>query len=508
MTQFTPPQASHLPRSVLAGVTRVAVTLAAGFVATPLLVQWLGTERFGAFRAAADWLGHLTLLEAGAAGALAPVIVAVLGPGERHAMRRALHAGLRAFGSVAFAAFLLAAAVTSVISHLVPVSADLAPELIDACLVALVGYFLIPLGPFQVLLEAQGRGAVIGVLGTGQALLTTALALYFARAGLDLPGQFLALVIGQAVFRLGIALATRASLDGFSAVLTEPPDAATTARLRAFDVPAFLMLVAGRVGHYTDNILIALLLGPRQLVAFYLTQRLAVAAGTHLVDVGRVGWADAAELRAAGPSPEYARRIVELTRTLGGLAVAALVPAFAFSEVFIGRWVGADLFVGDRLIALACVNAWFLIVLSLWWWCLTGAGLTARLVPLAMINAAVNLGVAVWATFAWGPLGPPVGTLTATVLVALPALPVLLTRHLAVPFLSLAVAAVTPLLWGIPAAWGVWRFVELNPPEGWGATFGQMAIVAAFLLVLWWVLALSGRQRDALRAQVAAIVRR
>jgi len=507
VTLFASPPADHPSRGVMAGLTRIMVSLALGFVATPLLVQWLGTERFGAFRATADWLGHITLLELGAAGALAPLVAAALGPGERHALRRAIHAGLRAFGSVAFAAFLLAAVITALIRYLVPVSPDLGRELTNACLVALVGYFLIPLGPFQVLLDAQQRSALVGLLGTGQAVVTTALALLFARAGFDLPGQFLALLIGQAAFRIAIALAARESLDGFPAVLTEPPDPETTARLRTFDTASFLTMVAGRVGYYTDNIIIALLLGPRRMVAFYLTQRLAVVSATHLLDVGRGSWVETAELRAEDQKDAYATTIVALTRMLGGLAVAALAPAFAFSGPFIQRWVGADFFVGDRLTALACVNAWLLVVLSLWWWCLAGAGVTARLVPLALVNAALNLGISIWATLEFGLLGPLIGTLAATVLVTIPALPILLARHLSVPFFRLALAGTLPLLWGIPAAWGLWTWVQLNPPEGWEALFSQMAASAAALLVLWWVLALSGAQRDAFRGRIAAALR-
>ena len=45
----------------LSGLAFAGMTVIIGLTATPLLVRWLGPERFGAFRAASDWTGHLTI---------------------------------------------------------------------------------------------------------------------------------------------------------------------------------------------------------------------------------------------------------------------------------------------------------------------------------------------------------------------------------------------------------------------------------------------------------------
>src|SRR5581483_1639314 len=50
------------------------VILLVALVATPLLLGWLGDERYGAVEAAAEWLGYVGLLEFGIGGALLPLI--------------------------------------------------------------------------------------------------------------------------------------------------------------------------------------------------------------------------------------------------------------------------------------------------------------------------------------------------------------------------------------------------------------------------------------------------
>ena len=57
----------------LSGLAFAGMTVIVGLAATPLLLKWLGPERFGAFRAASDWTGHLTIFELGLSWALIPL---------------------------------------------------------------------------------------------------------------------------------------------------------------------------------------------------------------------------------------------------------------------------------------------------------------------------------------------------------------------------------------------------------------------------------------------------
>ncbi len=508
MSAPTGPTPGSSRRALVAGVLHSVVALALGLVATPFLLRWLGVERFGAFAAAADWFGHLTLLELGVAGTLTPLVAAAAGRNDALALRRALHAGLRSFAVVGLAALILAGILVLNIPHLVPVSPDLRTELVNACSIALAGYFLMPLGPFRVLLEAQHRRATVSLFGLLQTVVTVGLCLWLARRGLGLEGQFLAVLVGQAVFRGGLALAARTSAGGFGPVLSEPPDHASTIELRRLDLVAFLTMLAGRIGYYTDNILVALLLGPRRVAAFFLTQRLAVLAGTQLLGIGRAGQPTLSALRAEGQLEAFRARILDQTRSMSGLAVAALTPIAVWNGPFVQRWVGAEMFVGDILTLLACANAYLLTLLTLWGWCFSATGFARPLVPVAVVNAVLNLGVGIWATYQVGPLGPPIGTAFATVAVNLWAVPLLLRRHFGVPFFRLAWAAAVPLLWGAPAAWGLWTWVQADPPTALLPLLAWMVVTGLVLLVFWWFLALNAAGRAELRLMMTARRRR
>ena len=483
-------------------------TLVVGFVATPLLLRWLGTERFGALRAAGDWLGHLSLLEAGVAGALAPLLAAALAHQDRPGLRRAMHAGLRAHAVVAAAALILGGLVTLYATRLVPVTIGLAQELTNACFVGLLSYALIVLSPFQTLVDAAQRGYAVSLSAGLQSLATTALALAFARAGWGLPGQFAALVIGQGTFRLTLALVARPWLDGFQSLLTEPPDPETTRSLWRLNVPSFLTALAGRAGFYADNIIVALLLGPRAVVPLFLTQRLAALAGGQLLNVGNASWAALAELHALGRRDDFNARLLELTRLIGGLALVALVPIAAYNQHFVARWVGAERFGGDWITALACVNAYLLALLALWGWCFGGTGKLAALVPVLLGGAGLNLVVSVVATQRLGLPGPLVGTLVAVCLVNLWAVPMLLARNFGTPLVALARAAAVPLLWGVPLAFLAAWLGRGHTPGSWPALFAEMAAVASVLAVCWWFLALTTGERVAFGARVRAALSR
>src|SRR5262245_58190790 len=79
------------------GIGYQAITLLVAIVTTPLLLRWLGEERYGAFRVILDWLGYLALLELGLGGALCPLLAKAVGSGDSVTIRQTLAAGIRAY---------------------------------------------------------------------------------------------------------------------------------------------------------------------------------------------------------------------------------------------------------------------------------------------------------------------------------------------------------------------------------------------------------------------------
>ena len=497
-------------RSAMNYVASVGVSvasLAIGFIVTPYLVWWLGHERYGAARAVADWFGHFSILEAGVAGALAPMLASALGRNDRHSLRRALHAGMRAYMVAAGVALVIAAVLTANAGRLVPVDPSLTREVNNAFFVGLLSCGLMMLTPFQTLADAAQRGYVVSTLSFGQGILASALSLLFAHEGWGIPGQLAAIVLAQGAFRLGLVLATQPLMGGVLWVLAEPPDKETQRALWKLNPPSFLNTLAGRLGFYSDNIVIALMIGPAHVMPFFITQRLASVAGTQLLGVGNASWAAMAELHTLGRREDFNARLLELTRLVGGLAIAALIPIAAYNGAFVTRWVGPEAFAGDWLTAVACLNAYLLALLALWGWCFGGTGKLGVVVPVTLTSALLNIAVSIGATWRFGLIGPLIGTLAAAVLVNIWAIPLLLHRHFGTSIPKLLGSALLPVLWGAPLGAITLWLSRRYPPSTLVPLLSEMAAAGLVLLICWWFLALRSAEREAFRERVRAVLR-
>lgn len=487
-----------------AGLLMTAVTIAVAFVSTPLLLRWLGPDRFGAVRALADWLGHLTLLELGLAGALGPVLAHALAQPDRSELGRAFSAGVRAFTLVALLAFAAGALVGWFIPTLVPVPEGLVVDLRFATLIGLAALALYPLLPFRVVAEAGQRGYAVHGYALAQSLAATTLALFLAWRGFGITGQLAALVTGQALFAALCALgALRRHPELRTVRWTDGARSEAENRLWRLNLPTLLTSFAGRVGLFTDNTVVALMLGPAQVAPLFLTQRLIALAGQQVLGLGNASWAALAELYALGRHDDFRARLLDLTRLVSGLAVALLVPIAAWNPHFIARWVGEASYAGDSVSLLAAVNGWILALLSLWGWCFSGTGLMGALVPPALASAALNLGLSIAATRLVGLPGPLWGTLLGLTATSLWMVPLLLRRHFGLPVRALARAALTPIAWGAPVGALLWWLARAHrPPGGWLGLGAEMAGAVALLLALWWFFALTDAERQEFRRRV------
>jgi O-antigen/teichoic acid export membrane protein len=490
------------------GLAVTAATTAIAFFTTPLLLRWLGPERYGAVRAVSDWFGHLSVFELGTAGALPAVLALAIGQADASRLRALMAAGVRAYLRIGVLATLGALAITALCAQLVPVRADLASDLRTACLVGMIGVLLYPLAPYRALADAAQQGYLINFGLLAQSLVTTALALLFAHQRLGITGQFLAVVAGQVVFAvLLLTVGSRRVPDAFRAALGGV-DAAARAELARLNLPTFWFMLSGRLGLLTDNIVVAGLLGPGRVVPLYLTQRLIGIAGGQLYAVGGASWAALAELHALGRKDTFNARLLDLTRLVAGLALAVMVPLVAFNRHFVTRWVGAVSFGGDAITLLAAANAYMLALVTLWTWVFSGTGQVRRIAGAAMASAVLNLALSVVGTLVIGIAGPLLGTFLGTLGINMWYVPRELERTFGTSAAALFRAATLPLLWSLPLGAGLAWLARSHAPTGWLMLGTEMALSGLLLLVFWWALALTDAERASFRARAAFAVRR
>jgi O-antigen/teichoic acid export membrane protein len=470
-------------------ITFTVVTIVVGLFASPWLEHWLNKDRFGAFRVVLDCQGYLTLLELGLGGALSPLVARALARGDERSLRHAMAAAARAYLGVALAVLAVGVVLTPLVLSLVTgLSANDLLDLRRAWWVGLLGLLSLSLVPFRSIVEARQRGYQVNLLLTVQAVLTTTLSLFLARAGWGITGQALAFVVGTWAGVLVLAGMVVWNQPALLRSWITRPDPETSRALWSLGAATFLINLSGRVSLMTDNLIVGSMLGAGMVTILFFTQRLAVLAQSLLLGVGSATWAPLAELYARGEHEAFNRRLVELSRLVATLSVTGLAPIVAYNRHFVAAWMGPEFpYGGDAIIAVAAINAFLVAQFSLWGWCFSATGQTHRVVISSIAAAVVNVAASIALTRALGLLGPLLGSTVAFVAVSLWNLPWLLSRVFGTSAIALARAVALPLVWGMPYVAGLWWLARHHQPHGrigLAAEMGLAAMAFASLAVL------------------------
>ncbi len=491
----------------LSGEFSTAVVIGIAVVATPLLLRWLGDERYGAFEAATDWFGYVALLELGVDGALRPLLARAWVSGDDRKIGALVAGGIEAYSVLALLMVVAGALLTLFIPHLLSVSAGTVREdLRIGCLVGVAGLLTVPLSPFRALFEVEQKGYLINAGLLAQSLIITGCSLLLAWFRWGITGQFVAVFLGTGAFSVFISGAGVRELGSrWWQHFQQVRQSAEWATIWKLNRPTLTFNVCRQVGLLTDNIMIAALMSPAMVVPFYITQRLAALAQRELQGIGNASWVALAELHAQHRIDIFNHRVVELTRLVAILAVSTLVPIVVYNHHFVRLWVGPRCYGGDALTTIVGINAFLLAIFSLWGWCISGTGQVAQLVPGTAVQTIINLALSLFLTLKFGLIGPVFGTLAGFLTVSSWYLPCLLNRLFATSVVALAKAALLPLGSAVPFGVILWQLASTFPPLGWIELAGEMSLSGAAYLAAWWLIGLNSVERALWRRRAYAL---
>lgn len=483
--------------TVASGELLTAVMLGVGFVATPLLLRWLGDERFGAVETATAWGGLVALCELGLGNALRPLLAIAFGKRDRNKVRALTIAGIKAYVRVTLVMLCVGLVLLAAITRVVPVHPASMWDLRVGWGIGLIGVVFTPLIPFQILLEANQQGYWINAGLLVQSLLITIGSLILAWAGWGIAGQSLATLLGALVFNIivfwkAIRFVPNAAQD-LERIATNDPE---WREIWNLNWPTFAFNLCGRVSFLADSAIVAAFMSPALVVPFYVTQRLAALGSRELCGLGTASWAGLVELHAQGQRQLFNARLAELTRLISILGVACLVPVVAYSHHFVTLWVGSQRYGGDLLVVAAAVNGLLLAIFSLWGWCINGTGQIRAIMPGLVAQTIINVSFSVILTVKLGMVGPVLGTLVGFIAVSSWYFPWLLRRLFETSLMELFKATVLPLISGIPFALMVWWMARALPPWGWIDMGIEMGGAATVYLLSWWLIGLSSVEKE------------
>lgn len=479
-----------------------------GLFATPLILHWLHDERFGAFQVTTDWMGYLGLLEFGLGGALMPLIAISEARRDEKSVHDLMVTGVRAYTKVAMASVVGVVILALFATRLIPVQPRYASDLRYSFLIGGFGVLMIPLLPFRALIEGRQQGYWLSAFLSAQSMTITAGSLILAWAGWGITGQSVAVVVGAAVFNAALLWLCRSEVPSiFLDAIKGPAPEAARSDVRKLNLPTFVLNLCGRVSLLTDNIVVSGLLSPALVTPFVLTQRLTSLAQRELQTIGNASWAALAELSAQGRKEVFARRLLELTRVVAVLGLAALVPIVAFNRQFVSLWVGGGRYAGDLITALAAVNGLLQAIFSLWGWCATGTGQIRRILPMTIVQTALNLVLSITFTFAFGLAGPLLGTTAAFMAVSVWYMPMLMSEMFEVPASRLIYCVAAPIALALPYAAVIDWLVRSYGATGWIGIAYQMLSVAVVYLLLAWLVVFHPEERASLMSRFRMVLR-
>ncbi len=470
-----------------AALAATAITTVASLVSLPYLVAWLGDETFGAIRVARDWFAYLAILEIGISGGLLPVLARRAATSDASATHAAVASGVHAYKRITLWTIALGVILVWALPPLVGVSPEATTDLRIGGGIAVVGLLALPLTPLRSLLDAMQRSHLVHVAVLAQSITTIALSLLAAWWALGIAGQFGAVLLGSLpMLGLLVLFASRHCPGVVRVAMVARAEEESTAEITRLNRPTLLYMLFGRLGLAADNVVVALLLGPKAVVPLLITVRLALLAQGALLSVGNAAWAGLAELEATNQIARFNERVIELTRLVTMAATAALVPVAVFTGPFVRAWIGETHFGGTGIAVVASVNGLLMALFSLWGWCFGGTGRLPMLVRAQGAFALVNVVVSVAATHALGAIGPLVGTLAGFVTVSIWYLPYKLHRTFGTSIPALARAVATPLVAGIPVAVLCVLWLDRFPTTTIvGCGFSMAVTGSAYAVVAW-----------------------
>ena len=478
------------------GLLLQAITLGIGIVSTPLLLHWLGDERYGAFRAASDWANYLTLLELGISGSLLSFLAKAIGIGERKQILLTLVTGIKAYLKIMLMMILAGIVLGFFITHLVPVQGHLVSELQNGYWLGFLGIFLLPLNPFQLLANASQRSYFINGLIILQSLVITSLTLLLAWKGWGITGQYLAVLVGNIIFQILASWdGLRRYSDVFSVVKDTQAQTPIEKQLWQLNRSSFILRLSGQLSLLADNIIISYFLSPATVVPFFVTQRLASIAQAQVQGIGNSTWAALADLHAKGEIQKFNNKLIELTRLVAVMAITFMIPIMAYNHYFIKLWLGEARFGGDLLTLLATCNGLLLGIFSLWSWCFLATGHQPKLVLISTLSVSVNFPVSIICTHYLGIIGPLLGTFIAFMTVNSWWSPLILKKVYGISVKQIFWAIVKPLSVGIPYGLIAWWIAKNHTPWGWFGLAIEMGVTALIYLCLAWFLVLASEER-------------
>jgi O-antigen/teichoic acid export membrane protein len=343
----------------LSAIARV-VAIAISFITVPLVVGYLGAERYGMWLTISSLIAILSPLDLGIGNGLMQIVSDASGRDDREAARRAVSTALVLLSAIAFAVAALALAAHPAIpwARLFNVTSSEALAEAGPAALALITIFAIglPLSVVGVIQSASQSGFVTSLWSIGGSVgsLAALLAAIHARAGLPL------LIIALTGAGLVAALLNGILLFGWQRPWLTPRLSDFRARvagpLLRVGVLFVILQLAGAAAYQIDNLVIAQIMGAQAVQQYAIPVKLFSVAPTLLSFALVPLWPAYREALSRGDAEWVGKTLRRSIRLALLINVPAAVLLVITGPLILRLWVGSA--VSPTLLLLAGLAIW------------------------------------------------------------------------------------------------------------------------------------------------------
>lgn len=502
----TPSRTRNYLVGLLTGYTVVGLAVVVNLWLTPFTLRFLNREEYALFVFSSDILLWLNLLDFGMTAGLRLQIAQFTGRPDRELMNRL--ASTTFFSQLVISVFILAAGVALAVTA--PRFFQISPELHTRAVQVLL---LLTLGTlvafitrtFSALLIAHQQTHVDNLIRMATLLLRTALAVFLLFRGWNV----LSLAVASVAASAGIALLTVIRCYRVVPTLSINYRLASAEMLwtkfKNLNFWFGIANIAGLIILYLDRIIAARIVSLESVTTLTLTGRVYDLAGLLLLQLTTTAQPGIGQLLGMGDRDTAFTTYRHLFLISAGGAIVAALSLWAGNVTFVVRWVGVANYGGTKLdIALALalmVNAWILPSRAV----LAGALMARPLALTRIVEAVVNLSLAVWLSMRFGLVGIAISTAIAGAVTSCWYLPRLVAKYFGRGYWEMLWQIASPLIVPfavlLPIAWAMRRFAAVR--GGYVPVVIAVAVVGGIgLLLLWW-LAFDAPMRAKLRGIAA-----
>ncbi len=377
-----------------------------GFIATPIIIYYVGKNDYGVYRIILEFIGYLALCDLG----LATTSNSLLSKSIREntiyhtlGVMKSLHkAYFKIYPLIALSIAIVYLLLTQV-SQLESTSTNL-----SAFLMIALPAFYFPLLVYRDYLIANEQAHLVSKSSLLQLVLLSVFNISFSYFGLGLLGLGLSYFLANSSFFLCLYYFSRRELK----IHTGPVENIELGEIWSLNKHSLLQDIFGRLSFMSDNIIVSKYFSFGEVTNFFTNQRLMSLGNSFSQNFGSSSWPSIVKTyKEDGNHLDFSEVFNFFNRALVFLSAPLFFTMGINNKEFIILWLGADYYVSDLLTWSSVITYFAFGLITFWSWILLGVDQMKMRTRVVIVSGIINIVASILLTKHIGVEGPILGTM-------------------------------------------------------------------------------------------------